>query len=477
MAKPAERFRGLFVDGRWVERDDTIPVHNKYTGEVIARVVHATREDVDRAVGAALRAFRKNPLPPYRRFEILRRAADVVRARRQDLAETIAAEAGKPLKEALVEADRCVQTLELSAEEAKRIHGEQVPIEAAPGSENRMAFTMRVPIGVVCAISPFNFPLNLVAHKVGPALAAGNTVVLKPATATPLSAIKLVEILREAGLPDGHLNLVIGSGSEVGEWLLDDARIAAYTFTGSAAVGERIKARSGLRRVLLELGNNSAVIVCADADLPRAAELCARRAFANAGQICISVQRVYVERGVFDPFLERMVEVTRSLKVGDPRDPDTDVGPMISELEAARAEQWVREAVEQGARVLCGGRRRGAVLEPTILSDVKPEMKVVCQEIFAPVVSVVPFDDLDQAIDLVNDSPYGLQAGIFTGSLEAALRAARKVEVGGLIVNDTPAYRADLMPYGGVKRSGLGREGPRYAVEHLTDLRLVVFNL
>lgn len=455
----------------------SIAVRNKYTGEIIAHVPRATREDVDRAVGAALQAFRQQPLSPYRRFEILRGAAEAIRGRRRELAETIAAEAGKPLTEAFVEVDRCAQTLEISAEEAKRIHGEQVPVEAAPGSENRLAFTIRMPIGVVCAISPFNFPLNLAAHKVGPALAAGNTVVLKPATATPLSSFHLADALREAGLPENHLHVVVGAGSDVGEWLLDDPRIAAYTFTGSAAVGKRIKERSGLRRVVLELGNNSAVVVCADADIRRAADLCARRAFASAGQICLSVQRIYVQRAVYKTFTEYLLTVTRSLKVGDPLDPETDVGPMISEAEAARAEQWIREAEAQGARVLCGGHRQGALLAPTVLSDVTPDMKVVCQEIFAPVVTLTPFDELDQAIAMVNDSPYGLQAGIFTRDLEAAFRAARHIEVGGLIVNDTPTYRVDLMPYGGVKESGLGREGPRYAIEHLTDLRIVVFNL
>ncbi|QIA27641.1 aldehyde dehydrogenase family protein [Thermaerobacter sp. PB12/4term] len=477
MAAVAVRTYGLFIDGHWVERDENLPVRNKYTGEVIGYVARATRDDVERAVTAAQRAYRENPLPPYRRYQILKRASELIRERKPELARTIAAEAGKPLKDALAEVDRCTQTLEISAEEAKRIHGEQVPIEAAPGAENRLAFTLRVPVGVVAAISPFNFPLNLAAHKVGPSLAAGNAVVLKPATATPLSAVHLVQALADAGLPPGYLNLVTGAGGEVGEWLLADPRIAAYTFTGSAAVGERIKAASGLRRVVLELGNNSATIVCADADLDLAAARCARGAFANAGQICLSVQRIYVQRPVYEAFLEKLVAETRKLKVGDPLDPETDVGPMISEAEAERAEAWIREAVEQGARVLCGGRRQGAVLEPTVLVDVRPDMKVVCQEAFAPLVTVAPFEDVDEAIAMVNDSFYGLQAGIYTRDLQTAMKAARRIEVGGVMVNEIPNWRVDLMPYGGVKGSGIGREGPRYAIEHLTDLRLVVFNL
>lgn len=471
-----ERY-GLFIDGGWRETGRWQEVRNKFTGEVIAQVSMASQEDVAQAVRAARRAADRGPLPPYQRYEILKRAGELLAERAEEFARTIAAEGGKPLKEARVEVSRAIQTLTLSGEEAKRIHGEGVPVEAAPGSENRMAFTIRVPVGVVCAISPFNFPLNLAAHKIGPALAAGNAVVHKPAGATPVTAAKLCQLLIDAGLPPGYLNLVFGPGSQVGEWLLENPEIDMYTFTGSAAVGERIKAKSGLRRVTLELGNNSAVIVHRDADLAAAAHLSAARAFANAGQVCISVQRIYVHQDVVDAFTEALVAATRALKVGDPLDPETDVGPMISEAEAARAEAWVQEAVAGGARILTGGTREGVLFQPTVLVDVQPHMKVVCNEIFAPVVTVIPYETLNEAIEAVNDSPYGLQAGIFTESLEVAMEAARRIRVGGVMVNDTSVYRADLMPYGGVKGSGIGREGPKYAIEEMTDLKLVVLNL
>lgn len=452
-------------------------VYNKFTGEPIGSVPKATRDDTAAAVAAAYAAFRAGPLPPYRRFEILQGAARLVLEQKDRLARLIAAEAGKPLKEALLEVDRSVQTLELSGEEAKRIHGEEIPVAASPGSENRLAFTVRDPVGVVAAISPFNFPLNLVAHKVGPALAAGNTVVLKPASSTPLTSLELAEVFTEAGLPPGHLQVVTGSGSEVGEWLLADERIAFYTFTGSPAVGSRIKAASGLRGVALELGSTSAAIICADADLDTAADLSARRAFANAGQVCLSVQRVLVHEDVMDEFQQKFLAVTGSLSVGDPLDPDTDVGPMISEAEASRAEAWIQEAVEGGASVLAGGTRQGPLLQPTVLAGAGPDDKVVCEEIFAPVVTLIPFAEIDEAIAAVNDSPYGLQAGIFTRDIDTAFRAARRIHAGGVIINDTPAYRADLMPYGGVKNSGIGREGPRYAVEAMTELKVIVLNL
>ncbi|BAS27924.1 aldehyde dehydrogenase family protein [Limnochorda pilosa] len=468
---------GIFVDGSWQETGEWEDVRNKFTGEVLARVSVASREDVARAVRAARLAADRGPLPAYQRYEILLRARDLLTERVEDFARTIAAESGKPLKEARVEVSRAVQTLTLSGEEAKRIHGEGVPVEAAPGAENRLAFTIRAPVGVVCAISPFNFPLNLAAHKIAPALAAGNAVVHKPAGTTPLTAAKLCQVLVDAGLPPGYLNLVFGPGARVGDWLLEDPEIDMYTFTGSPAIGERIKAKSGLRRVTLELGNNSAVIVHKDAELATAARLSAARAFANAGQVCISVQRIYVQKDILDAFSDELVRATQALKVGDPLDPGTDVGPMISEAEAARAEDWVHEAVEGGAKLLTGGTREGPLFQPTVLADVHASMKVVCNEVFAPVVTVIRYDTIDEAIEAVNDSHYGLQAGIFTESLEVAMEAARRIRVGGVMVNDTSSFRADLMPYGGVKGSGMGREGPKYAVEEMTDLKVIVLNL
>jgi acyl-CoA reductase-like NAD-dependent aldehyde dehydrogenase len=465
--------KGLYVAGMWRDSADRLAVMHKHTGAVLDEVAVATPQDVDLAVGAA-RDAAEHPLGPAQRSRILGAVAEAVRGEADGLAALIAQEGGKPRKDAQAEVARAVETLTLSAMEARRIGGEVVPIEGSPGGEDRLAFSLRVPVGVVAAITPFNFPLNLVCHKVGPAIAAGNAVVLKPASATPLSAVRLVELFEAAGLPPGFLNLVVGPGATVGEALCDHPGIDLYTFTGSPPVGRRIKERTGLRRVLLELGNNSPNIVCADADLERAAEILARRGFGSAGQSCISVQRIYVEREVFEPFLDHLLEQTGRLKVGDPEDPETDIGPMISEAEARRAESWIREAVDAGARVLLGGDRQGAVLSPTVLVDVTPEMRVVCEEVFAPVVTVTPVDSLDEAIEASNDSAYGLQAGIFTASLGHAVVAARRLRFGGVIVNDASAFRADVMPYGGVRGSGAGREGPRYAVEEMTEVRVVV---
>ncbi len=467
---------GLYIDGRWRDGSRTVPVLHKYRQEVLAEVVEADEALVDEAVQAAQRAVEQRPLSPYRRFEILRRAADRLTERRDEFALTIAREAGKPLKYARVEVDRAIQTLSLSGEEAKRIHGEQVPVEAAPGAEGRLAFTLRVPVGVVCAISPFNFPLNLVAHKVAPALAAGNAVVLKPATYTPLTSLMLAQLLEQAGLPPGYLNVVVGGGRTVGEALLRHPGIALYTFTGSPEVGERIKAATGLRRVILELGNNSPNIVAQDANLDQAAQLLARFAYLYAGQFCISVQRIYVEQPAYEPFLEKFVAAARAMKLGDPEDPDTDIGPLISEDDARRVEAWVEEAVQGGARRVLGGPRQGVLYPATVLTDVRREMKVVCQEVFGPVASVVACSSFEEALRQANDTEYGLQAGVFTRNLDRAMRAVRALRMGGVIVNDTSGFRVDLMPYGGIKRSGIGREGPRYAIEEMTDLRIVVLN-
>lgn len=468
----------LFIGGEWVDTGRELVVVNKYTGEPYATISEAGEKEVQAAVAVARRAFRENTQSPAQRAAILLRAAALIGEQVEDLALTIATEGGKPLKEARAEAGRAVNTFTLAAEEAKRIHGEMVPVESVAGLENRLAFTLRVPLGVVAAISPFNFPLNLVAHKVAPAIAAGNTVVLKPASTTPITAAKLCRILEAAGLPAGHLNLVVGSGNTVGEALLAHPDIAFFTFTGSEGVGKRIKEGSGLRRCSLELGSNSAVIVHRDAaDPERAGTVCARQGFANAGQVCISVQRVFVHEDLYDQVRDAMVATAGRLVVGDPRQPDTDVGPMISEREAVRAEQWVNEAVAAGARLLTGGRREGAIYQPTILEEVPHGIKIDCQEVFAPIISLFRYRDLDDAIGRVNASRFGLQAGIFTTSIAAAMQAARTVEVGGVIINDGSSFRADLMPYGGVKNSGIGREGPRYAIEEMTDLKIVVWKV
>lgn len=469
----------MLIDGEWVEgQGDLRDVTNPYDGSVIGAVPLATPAEIDRAIAAADRAFSLTAqMPAHERSEILLRTSALVARDREEIARTIAMEAGKALKFARIEADRGVQTFRFAAAEAKRLHGETVPMDAVPGAERRMGFWYRVPRGPVAAISPFNFPLNLLAHKVAPALAAGNSLVVKPPSPTPLTALHLGRLLLEAGVPRGAVNIVTGEGGVVGDALVSDPRIQVVSFTGSPPVGRGILARAGLKRVILELGNNSAVIVAADADLDKAFPGLLMGTFSNSGQVCISVQRIYVHQSRWDEFIARFVEGTESLVVGDPLDDTTDVGPMIDEHEALRAEAWIDEAKAAGARVLTGGGRMGAVLQPTVVVDATPDMKIVCREVFAPVVTVTPFTDMDEAFRLVNDSAYGLQAGVYTESIDTAFRAVRGLQVGGVIVNDSSNYRVDHMPYGGVKHSGLGREGLRFAVEEMTELKMVVFNL
>jgi len=468
----------LLIGGSWVEgRGATRDVLNKYDGTRLGSVPLATPQEIEQALEAAHQAFpRMAALPAHQRAAILNRTADLIAADREQLGRTIAAEAGKALRFALAEADRAVQTFRFAAEEAKRIHGETVPMDAAVGSEGKLGFYLRVPRGPVVAISPFNFPLNLVAHKVAPAIAAGNSLILKPPTATPLTALHLGHLLLEAGMPPGGVNIITGEGATVGDALVSDPRVAVVSFTGSPPVGKHILAKAGLKRVILELGSNSGVIVAADADFGRIFPNILYGAFSNTGQICISVQRLFVHESRFEEFARTMVESTERLVVGDPLDPATEVGPMISEAEAQRAEEWIADALAEGARLLTGGERDGVMLAPTILTDVRPEMKVVCREVFAPLVSLIPFGELDEAIRMVNDSRFGLQAGIYTESLRTAMEAARRLEVGGVMINDHSNYRADHMPYGGVKESGLGREGVGFTVDEMTELRMVVIN-
>jgi succinate-semialdehyde dehydrogenase / glutarate-semialdehyde dehydrogenase len=467
----------LLIDGAWVEGTETFPVTDKYTGQLIGHADRASREQVEAAVAAADRSFQSTRLDAYERFQILRRACDLIEARRAELAATITAEAGFPVSDAQNEVTRAIQTILIAAEEGKRLVGEMIPIEGAPGHSHRMAFTVRVPRGVVCAITSFNAPLNFVAHKVAPALASGNTVVVKAPQATPFSAALFSQILLDAGLPPGHVNVVQGPGSEVGRWLIADQRIRFYTFTGSTEVGKQLHREVGLRPIALELGSIAGTIVCADGDLDRAAARIANSAFRRAGQACTSTQRLFVHRSVLEPFLERFLTATRALKVGDPRDPQTVVGPMISEAEATRAERWVRDAVSQGATVLEGGERRGALLPPTVLVAVTPAMSVMCEEIFAPVVSVIPFDAFDDAIAQINSTSFGLAAGIFTRDINTAMTAARRIHVGVVHINESSSNRVDLIPFSGVKDSGLGREGPKYAMQEMTEERLITISL
>jgi len=453
----------------------TLPVIDKYTGERIGEVPIASVEDVDGAVGDAASAFPAwSQTPAHERSRVLRRTAELIESERETLTTTIAREAGKAWKHAAGEITRSVETFLFAAEEAKRIHGETIPMDASPSGEGRIGFYLRMPMGVIAAITPFNFPLNLVAHKVAPALAAGNTLVLKPAEETPLTAVALAEILAEAGLPDGTLRVVHGDGPTTGEALVRHPVPAKISFTGSPPVGRLITSLAGLKRVTLELGNNSGTIVEPDADLARAIPRCVMSSFANAGQVCISLQRLYVHESIAEPFLLEFVRQTNALKVGNPLARDCDVGPLISDEAADRAEQWIREAQSEGARVVAGGRREGRVIWPTVLTGTKPDMKVMCQEAFAPLVSVVTYRDFDEALRLVGDSPYGLQAGVYTRDLQKAFVAVRRLDVGGVMINDTSIFRVDHMPYGGNRMSGIGREGVRFAIDEMTNIRMVV---
>ncbi|RFB12077.1 aldehyde dehydrogenase family protein [Bacillus sp. HNG] len=466
----------LFINGEWVPTIEKMDVLNKFTQQPFSSIGVATEEHVKEAVKAS-KESQKYEFHPYDRYEVLKKVADLLTENRDLFATTMTKEVGKTIAESYTEVDRSVQTLLVSAEEAKRINGEVVPVEAAQGSENRIAFSLRVPVGVVAAITPFNVPLNLVCHKVGPAIAAGNSVILKPAEKTPIVAILLTKLFEEAGLPQGRLNLLTGDGKQIGDWLLNNKNVNMFTFTGSPRVGEYIRSKAGIRKVALELGNNSATIVHKDADIEKASTLVAARGFNNAGQVCISVQRVYVHEEVKEEFLKLLKEKVAALKVGDPFDKETDIGPMISELEAKRVDRWVNEAISEGAELVCGGSRDGAFYQPTVLDKVVGSMKVSCQEVFGPVVSIDTYKEIDAVIEKVNDSEYGLQAGIFTNNLQLAMKAAKKIEVGGLIVNDTSAYRVDHMPYGGVKNSGNGKEGPQYAIKEMTEERLIVLNV
>jgi acyl-CoA reductase-like NAD-dependent aldehyde dehydrogenase len=476
MARLLDGATGVLVDGTWRASGAEEPVRDKFTQCQAAAVRVGTEADASDAVSAAAAAA-GHPLPPARRHEILLAAAELLRAHQAEITGNYVAETGFTLTDAGAELGRAVQTLRLSAEEALRIAGEEVPVAATPGSENRLAFTIRVPCGVVLAIAPFNAPLNTVAHKIGPALAAGNGVVLKPATHTPLSSMALAAVLAEAGLPPGYLNVVHGPGGTVGEALVTDPRVRFITFTGSTAVGRAVRQRSGIVKTHLELGANSASIVAADADLELVARLVTVAGYRKAGQVCTSVQRVLVDSKVAGDLADLLAGRVAALRAGDPRDARVNVGPLIAPAEAERAAGWVGEAVRGGGRVLAGGAREGALLAPVLLAEPPPRSRIMTAEIFAPVVALVPVSGVDEAIALVNDGPYGLQAGVFTRDLEVAFDAARRLRAGGVMINDTSSYHADAMPYGGVKDSGYGLEGPKYAVQDMTDPRIIVLNL
>jgi len=465
----------LLVAGEWIETGDWAEVESPYDGTVVGRVAQGDAALVDRAAEAAHAAFKAGEFPQYERAEVLDRAAQLVRERGDDLALAIAAEAGKPLKTAKIEAARCADTLTFSAVEARKLTGGTVPMEATAAGAGKLGVMLRVPYGVVGAISPFNFPLNLVAHKLGPALAAGNAVVLKPAGQTPISALKLAEVLAEAGVPDGWLNVIPGPGSEVGNAIVENEHTRAITFTGSSAVGWDIRSRVPHKKVNLELGSNAPLIVHADGDWEQAADKAKLHAFSHAGQSCISIQRILLHEDVADRFTEAFVKKVSGLKVGDPLDEETDVGPLISPKDRDRVKEWIDEAVAAGAELLTGGELvdEGRCLAPTVIANPPHRAKVWREEIFGPVATVERYSDFGEALRLANDSRYGLQAGVFTRDMGRGLEAGNTLEFGGVLINEVPTFRADQQPYGGVKDSGNTREGPAFAVQELTEERFV----
>ncbi len=468
---------GFFLDGRWREDGDVVEIRAPYDGSVIARVVQGRHEHAEAAIAAAVKAFgTTRRLPAFERQRVLRRISASITERKEEFSRTLAQEAGKPIKAARIEVERTIFTFNVAAEESTRIHGEFLPLDWQEFTAGRWGIVRRFPLGPIAGITPFNFPINLVAHKVAPAIAAGCSMVLKPAPQTPLCSLLLAECVQQAGWPDGGLSVLPLSNEDAGLLVTDD-RIKLISFTGSAPVGWDIKRRAGKKKVVLELGGNAAVIVHNDADLDYAAERCVNGGFGYAGQTCISVQRILVEHSVYGKFTDLFVEGVKKLKLGDPLDPSTDVGPLIRESDAIRTVNWIDEAVRAGARLLCGGGRKNLIVEPTVLTGTKPEMKVNCQEVFGPVVTVEPYQEFDQALRQVNNSAYGMQAGIFTRDAKLLFQAFEELEVGGVIAGDVPSFRVDQMPYGGVKDSGFGREGLRYAIEEMTEPKLMVMNL
>ena len=468
----------MCVGGQWVDTGKKIEVRHPYDNSVVDTVPQASSTEVEAALAAAVRGAKTMAkLTAWDRYQILRKTAEKLESRAEEFARTITLEEGKIIAEGRAEVGRAVQVLTLSAEEARRIHGETVPLDASPGGAGKMGFTLRVPCGVVVAISPFNFPLNLMAHKVAPAIAAGNAVVMKPPSSTPLSALKLTELLLECGMPPEAISCLTGPGGELGDALCRDRRVRKITFTGSVPVGERICQMAGIKKVTMELGSNSPIIVMPDADVNKVAAAIAATGYSNAGQVCISTQRVIAQRKVYDDVLRATKPMVEGLSMGNPLDKKTKVGPMIREQEAVRVERWVQEAVNGGGRVVAGGVRQGVLYTPTIVADVKPEMRISCEELFGPVVAFTPFDDIDEALALANSSRFGLAAGVFTESIDTAMKFARELETGNIHINWGPQWRADLMPYGGLKDSGFGKEGPRYAVQEMTELKMVVFHL
>jgi acyl-CoA reductase-like NAD-dependent aldehyde dehydrogenase len=468
---------GYFIDGHWSEDGDVLEVRSPFDGAVVGRITQARRQHAEAAIAAAVKAFgTTRRLPAFERQRVLRRVAQQIAERRDEFARTIVQEAGKPIKLARNEVDRAIFIFTVAAEEATRMNGEYLPLDWQEFTAGRWGIVKRFPLGPIAGITPFNFPLHLVSHKVAPAIAAGCPIVLKPAPQTPISSLLLAECIQQAGWPDGGLN-VLPLSNEDASLLVTDERIKLISFTGSAPVGWDIKRRAGKKKVALELGGNGGVIIHGDADLNYAAERCIAGGFGYAGQTCISVQRILVEQSAYGKFTDLLVDGVKKLKTGNPMEESTDVGPLIRESDAVRVTNWIEEAVRSGARLLCGGGRRGPIVNPTVLTSTKPEMKVNCQEIFGPVVTLEPYDNFDEALRRINNSPYGLQAGVFTRDAKRMFQAYDELEVGAVIAGDIPTFRIDHMPYGGIKDSGLGREGVRYAMEDMTEPKLMVMNL
>jgi glyceraldehyde-3-phosphate dehydrogenase (NADP+) len=467
----------FFLAGQWQDRDERIDVTNPGNGEIIDTVPVASTEDVEAALQAAVQGAKiMEAMSGYDKFLILRRAADLMIERRDVMARTLSREEGKTIHEATSEVERSAQAIELSGEEAKRLGGEVLPLDGGMGVKNKLGFTLRVPCGVVAAITPFNFPLSLVCHKVGPAIAAGNAVILKPASETPLIALQLIEVLLEAGLPPLAISCITGDGPLIGNMICSDKRVRKVSFTGSQAVGEQICKTAGIKKVTMELGSNSPLIVLPDADLDKVVTATVFSGFANAGQVCISAQRLIVIDEVHDELMSKLVPKIESIVSGDQLKEETQMGPMVRDTDAQRVQSWIDEAVSEGATLACGGDRDGAFMQPTLLLNAKPEMKVVRDELFGPGVAAVRARDIDDAIGMANDTTFGLSAGVFTQDIDAAIRFAKEVHSGNIHINWGPLWRTDLMPYGGLKDSGIGKEGPKYAIEEMTEMKSIVIH-
>ena len=472
--------KAFLLGGEWVSKEESLPVIYPYSGQKVAEVSKANEEDVSRAIELAKEGHRHMAsLTPYERYSILMRASQILSQRAEEFAKTLVLEVGKTIREARTEVQRAIQTLIFSAEEAKRVGGEVIPIDAHPNGKGKVGFYVREPVGIVSAITPFNFPLNLSMHKVAPALACGNAVILKPSERTPLTPLMLGEVLLEAGLPPKALSILPGYG-DVGRAMTTHPDVRVVSFTGSRKVGELIAKQAGIKKVVLELGSNSAIILHRDGDLKKAVQKTVLGGYAIAGQVCISVQRVFVHEELFHRFLEELKEAVSKLKLGDPMEEDTDVGPMIAVSEVQRIQEWIEEAKQEGAKLIAGGvvkEEKTPLLSPTIVSLVPTHVKLYREEAFAPVVVVNPYREIEEAINMVNESEYGLQVGVFTRDIGIAWECIRKIKAGGVLINEGPNFRADHMPYGGVKFSGIGREGPRFAVEDYTEIKMVIFDL